>query len=670
MSSKIGHLIEFGPFRLDAEKHVLWHDGLPVDLALKEVELLSALAENAGEVCTKQELLDRVWADSCVEESNLSRHVYVLRKLFKKFGCDDMIRNGPPPGISFASARGKTAGQIILERRYAVTRTVIESVPAKKQYVSVAWTRRVLLGVDAGAFRPLGRAARAVSGRAGAAGRRQRLEPRRPRRHGHVTDFIHITHWPTFNLADSFIVIGVGPARARLIRVAAAARPRPPPPASAEPRPDRARGAAGRGGSGSTASWPATTTSARGPGRAADRRAAGAVDGAARPEGAPAGRGAVVSSCRTGQPARGRRCPPRACRWYADDLWSWTSPPACSSTRRRGTAGPTLVARAAGAAAGGDDRPRPGSSTGSTATPRACCSSPATGAACARCRRSCAARRIGRTYVALVRGRPRRAGARSRRRSAATAATRPGMSLDTDAARDAVTHFELVEGLPRPLAPARDARDRPHPPDPRPPGGDRPPVVGDPVYGPAPSSAWSASSCTPPSCASPTPRRRAARGALARSRPTWRRLGARARDALSATILRRSARPSDPADEPAAPAVSRGSRGTPERPAGIRHPTDQEDAACPQSPCASCWRPASTSATRPAAGTRRCAASSSASAAASTSSTCSRRWSCSTRRTATSRTSASATAPCSSSARRSRPGRRRGARRRASACRT
>ena len=28
-------------------------------------------------------------------------------------------------------------------------------------------------------------------------------------RQGYVTDFIHLSHWPTFNLADSFIVTGV-----------------------------------------------------------------------------------------------------------------------------------------------------------------------------------------------------------------------------------------------------------------------------------------------------------------------------------------------------------------------------------------------------------------------------------------------------------------------------
>lgn len=28
-------------------------------------------------------------------------------------------------------------------------------------------------------------------------------------RNGYVTDFIHLSHWPTFNLADTFIVLGV-----------------------------------------------------------------------------------------------------------------------------------------------------------------------------------------------------------------------------------------------------------------------------------------------------------------------------------------------------------------------------------------------------------------------------------------------------------------------------
>lgn len=38
-------------------------------------------------------------------------------------------------------------------------------------------------------------------------------------RDGHVTDFIHVTHWPTFNLADSFIVTGVALLAIGLIRV-------------------------------------------------------------------------------------------------------------------------------------------------------------------------------------------------------------------------------------------------------------------------------------------------------------------------------------------------------------------------------------------------------------------------------------------------------------------
>ena len=47
---------------------------------------------------------------------------------------------------------------------------------------------------------------------------------------GHVTDFIDIRHWPTFNLADSFITIGVA-----LLLVALLCSDRPPRPARLGP---------------------------------------------------------------------------------------------------------------------------------------------------------------------------------------------------------------------------------------------------------------------------------------------------------------------------------------------------------------------------------------------------------------------------------------------------
>ena len=83
-------------------------------------------------------------------------------------------------------------------------------------------------------------------------------------------------------------------------------------------------------------------------------------------------------------------------------------------------------------------------------------------------------RELERHYLALVVGRPR---SRSGRIEAPIGRDRRDPmrhSLDTDTPREAVTHFEVVELLPAARAPRREARDGPHPPDPRPPGGDRP----------------------------------------------------------------------------------------------------------------------------------------------------------------------------------------------------
>lgn len=72
--------VEFGPFRLDAAKRVLWRGGQVVALPPKALDLLVALVEQRGDVVTKEQLMQRVWPDTFVEEANLSVNVSALRK--------------------------------------------------------------------------------------------------------------------------------------------------------------------------------------------------------------------------------------------------------------------------------------------------------------------------------------------------------------------------------------------------------------------------------------------------------------------------------------------------------------------------------------------------------------------------------------------------------------
>ena len=127
MNGEFKHLRQFGDFRLDTQKKVLWHNGKSVPMPLKELEVLCVLVENGGELVTKDVLLEKVWADSFVEESNLSRHIYLLRKTLRELGAEeDLIQNIPRRGYRFtADVRELNGGDIVVEKR-TQTRTLIE----------------------------------------------------------------------------------------------------------------------------------------------------------------------------------------------------------------------------------------------------------------------------------------------------------------------------------------------------------------------------------------------------------------------------------------------------------------------------------------------------------------------------------------------------------------
>ena len=71
---------QFGPFSIDVGERVLRRDGRLVPLTPKAFDVLAALVEQPGRVISKEELLQKVWADTFVEESNLAYNVFALRK--------------------------------------------------------------------------------------------------------------------------------------------------------------------------------------------------------------------------------------------------------------------------------------------------------------------------------------------------------------------------------------------------------------------------------------------------------------------------------------------------------------------------------------------------------------------------------------------------------------
>lgn len=76
----ISDVIEASEVRMDVERHELSVRGIPVQLALKEFELLELLLRNSGRVLTRGQLIDRVWGPDYVGDTKtLDVHVKRLR---------------------------------------------------------------------------------------------------------------------------------------------------------------------------------------------------------------------------------------------------------------------------------------------------------------------------------------------------------------------------------------------------------------------------------------------------------------------------------------------------------------------------------------------------------------------------------------------------------------
>src|SRR5246127_2381286 len=76
--------VVFGNYRIFPELRILLKNGNKVDITARAFDVLWVLIRARGEVVTKDELIEQVWAGSIVEENNLQTHISTIRRALKQ----------------------------------------------------------------------------------------------------------------------------------------------------------------------------------------------------------------------------------------------------------------------------------------------------------------------------------------------------------------------------------------------------------------------------------------------------------------------------------------------------------------------------------------------------------------------------------------------------------
>ncbi len=115
----------FGDYLVRSDDLLLRYRGARAPLPPRAVLTLLALLERAGDVVSKEALLDAVWGDAAVEEANLSQNVYLLRRFFQSTSGTALIETLPKRGYRFTAPvvrRPGDAGGSANRAPYSATR--------------------------------------------------------------------------------------------------------------------------------------------------------------------------------------------------------------------------------------------------------------------------------------------------------------------------------------------------------------------------------------------------------------------------------------------------------------------------------------------------------------------------------------------------------------------
>ena len=93
----------FGPFRLEVAERRLLRDGTPKSLQPRVFDTLVLLVQNAGHLLTKEQLMAALWPYTVVEESNLTKNIWTIRKALGDPDGTAYIETVPRVGYRFVA---------------------------------------------------------------------------------------------------------------------------------------------------------------------------------------------------------------------------------------------------------------------------------------------------------------------------------------------------------------------------------------------------------------------------------------------------------------------------------------------------------------------------------------------------------------------------------------
>jgi DNA-binding winged helix-turn-helix (wHTH) protein len=154
-----GVTYRFGPFSINSGPRLLFRDGQRLALPPKAADLLIVLLQRKGQLVTKDELLKEVWPDTIVEEGNLARHIFLLRKILDDSDADGYIETVPKRGYRFSAPLQVEPGTVaaLIAEEHTSERIVIEETetteapkaPAVRPRVAITVTLAVLVSLFA-----------------------------------------------------------------------------------------------------------------------------------------------------------------------------------------------------------------------------------------------------------------------------------------------------------------------------------------------------------------------------------------------------------------------------------------------------------------------------------------------------------------------------------------